>query len=46
MKNWEPLESGPELAIERRPSVECKKRKFCGFVGGWVGDWGVKLDGL
>ncbi len=28
MKNWEPFECGPALAIDRRPGFECLRRKF------------------
>lgn len=28
MKNWEPLVSGPALAMERRPFLECLSLKF------------------
>jgi len=28
MKNWEPFESGPELAIDRMPSLVCFSLKF------------------
>jgi hypothetical protein len=28
MKNWEPLVSGPELAMLRRPGRECVSLKF------------------
>jgi hypothetical protein len=28
MKNWDPFEPGPELAMDRSPGVECFRMKF------------------
>ena len=38
MKNWLPLESGPELAMDRMPSLVCFSLKFSSERRG--GEWG------